>query len=123
MDIVEKAGEWLPIDSAPHDGTHVLLFWPSWAYEIEEAGYRPDISIGWWTENPRLKVQDNWSEEQRQKFVDECARYNIDGPSYFTDQNEMDCMGQAQRHNWPTRWMPMPEFPDDFVKRDILSVG
>lgn len=113
--------EWRSIDSAPRDGTTVLLYWPSYAYEAtEKAEDNPHIDIGWWTVNSRLADEyydpktgalvfsaGRKSAEQKQAFVD----MGILSPAYFTNTGEADCYGQAQIHNAPTHWMPLPEPP------------
>jgi hypothetical protein len=82
---------WRPIETAPKDGTRVLLYWPSYAYDEGDDG-EPLIDIGWYTENPR-------------------------GPwRYFTNTGEQDCYGLADSSHQPTHWMPLPPSPPDMEK-------
>lgn len=112
--------DWQPIETAPRDGARVLLFWPSFAYEPEERGERPAVDIGWWTVNSRLadEYHDPVTGELvfRSGTMSEANKVallelGIVSPAYFTNTLEMDCYGQAQVHNAPTHWMPLPEQP------------
>jgi hypothetical protein len=81
--------EWQPIETAPKDGSRIILFWPSFD------GW---TDFGWWKDNPRLK---------------HCSE--IDGiqvsADYFSNSTEMDDYEMAKDGNGPTHWMPMPNPP------------
>lgn len=96
---------WQPVETAPRDGTRVLLYWPSWAYEFEDRGDRPLVPIGWWTTNYRMQAKPGSDLEK------ELRTHGVGSESYFTDQNEQDCYGQAQVHNAPSHWQPLPDAP------------
>lgn len=106
------SSRWQPIETAPKDGTRILLFWPSWTYEVQHYGDRPEISIGWWTTNSRLSTThaDGWPKHSA-GYVAQLKEAAIFSDSYFTDQSEQDCYGQAQSHNAPTYWQPLPKPP------------
>lgn len=112
--------DWQPIETAPRDGRRVLLFWPSYAYEVAECGDRPAIDIGWWTVNSRLG--DEYHDPGTGKLVFKSGAMSAEkkahlealgivSPAYFTNTDEADCYGQAQAHNAPTHWLPLPNAP------------
>lgn len=83
--------DWQPIETAPKDGTRILIYWPSYLYEYDGFGIEPGeekIAIGWWFENPRLALLTS---------------------GYFHDQHELDDCGLAHPAHAPTHWMPLPE--------------
>ena len=51
--------EWQPIETAPRDGTHVLIYVPGWI-NGSEARYLDDE--GWWLANN--DPTDHWGEQQ-----------------------------------------------------------
>jgi len=88
---VEPAGrEWLPIDSAPHDGGHILGYSPDSEYGIRETymgRYRPG-SIGY----------DHWKR----------------GIGYETIGWQWYEPFAGAEYTWkPTHWMPLPAPPTD----------
>lgn len=91
---------WQPIKTVPKDGTHVLLYWPNYGYtfDIDDG---PAILIGFWKENGRLV-------RLRKEDILEAG---ISGPSYWSDNCEMDDTGLAQPKHSPTHWMPLPDPP------------
>ena len=77
---------WQPIDTAPKDWRKsVLLYWPSYAYNIDDEGC-PMMDIGRWVENVR-------------------------GASYWSNTAEYDCYGLTKPEHQPSHWMPLPEPP------------
>lgn len=96
--------EWKAIESAPRDGTPIILYWPSWAYELDANKGVQAVSIGRYYTNHRI-------ERMAEKSPEELEKVNIISASYFSDQNEDDCYGQAQAHNYPTHWMHLPKPP------------
>lgn len=78
---------WQPIDTAPRDGTRILLWWPSYAYSPGEPG-EPYLDIGHWKENGRI------------------------GRGYFSDNYEFDDYALAETEHAPTHWMPIPGAPE-----------
>ncbi len=73
--------EWQPIDTAPKDGTEVLLFIPNW---------NNDVKIGNWCDTVEL----DYGKVRRDR------KYWYAGHSY----------GMAPDPK-PTHWMPIPKSP------------
>ena len=89
---------WQPIETAPKDGTRVLLFWPSYAYNLDEDG-TPLIDLGWHTHSYRVESA-------------HASRENLDLlQDHWTNTDERDCYGLMRPSNQPTHWMPLPEPP------------
>lgn len=78
--------EWQPIESAPRDGTHILLF-GIWAGEISGVSKSPVIDIGIWTGGTSDFPGDDWWSLPT-------------GDAYA-------CWMRA------THWMPLPKPPKD----------
>jgi hypothetical protein len=80
-------GVWLPIETAPKDGTRVLLYWPMF-YQgpYEEFGC-------WNTERYKIKPRPYWSGDQE--------------PVYGV---------RMYRNTQPTHWMPRPPPPNTELK-------
>lgn len=90
--------EWRPIATAPKDGTAIILYWTSHAYEIGEAG-TPHMAVGAWKVNPRINAN-------------VVAEYPTISAGYFSNTGEWDDYGLALAENAPTHWMPMPKPPE-----------
>lgn len=81
---------WQPIESAPKDGTRILVLWPG--------NY---VGIAWWKTNPRLirephaVVRNGWQ------------------ASYFACSEELDDYEISMSENQPTHWMPLPSPPKE----------
>lgn len=88
--------DWQPIDSAPKDGTSVLIYWPNYNYDGFDQRPQSVMAIGRWKENDRLE----------------------NSPGYFSDTTEWDDYGLAQPEYAPSHWMPLPEPPRDIVLND-----
>lgn len=74
--------EWKTIDSAPKDGTVVLLFCPkSWDSE--------GVRVGWWCTSP--------------------AEHNFDDSGWYDDESASHDVSDL--YGEPTHWMPLPEPP------------
>lgn len=76
--------EWQPIETAPKDGTPILLYWPH--YPDEEKGV---VWLGAWKVNDRL------------------------AKGYFSDSCEWDDFEMAEPRYAPSHWQPLPPPPKD----------
>jgi hypothetical protein len=90
--------QWQPIETAPKDGTRIMLFWPV-------SGW---TDFGWWKDNPRLiGIED------------------IDGipvkAEYFSNSMEWDDYELAKVGNEPSHWMPLPEPPSGEHSASVLK--
>lgn len=78
--------EWRPIETAPKDGTHILLHWPNiprGIKEIKSTSKLTGTSVGWFE-----------ASEHGVGFMTE--------GDHFVPINQYDC----------THWMPLPEPPE-----------
>jgi hypothetical protein len=75
--------EWQPIETAPRDGTWVLLYFDGWDTPSSEG--QPTIYVGQWPPEDHWRHDGTW-------YVDwgDLTQYHI-GP--------------------PTHWMPLPALP------------
>lgn len=80
----EAKGEWQPIETAPKDGTSVLL-WGLWAGEISGIGKVPGMGIGYYSGS---------GDYASQGFL----WVDVGGDAYAVWGN-------------PTHWMPLPDAP------------
>lgn len=71
--------EWLPIESAPKDGTHILLFNKLW----------DDPLVGWWSINYR---------ENEECWNDWDGKIGRDSDVY-----------EPSKDHTPTHWCPLPD--------------
>lgn len=80
--------EWQPIETAPKDGTWVLVF--SVSFGVLPCAARWEQSIeGWVNVEDEIRLRDADSLEEDDKTADRCRE-------------------------WPlTHWMPLPEPPED----------
>jgi hypothetical protein len=82
---------WQPIETAPKDGSRIVVLWPDgWA----------DFAV--WKTNSRIVLGRELNEQGAVGLSD----------SYFGDPNENDDYDLAKPENAPTHWMPLPEPPD-----------
>ena len=92
-----QAEGWMPIETAPKDGTHILLHAP--ACEHEGAPVQARTTYGHWrapSDTPRIKYQDGFAPEPEwEDFEPFWASW--DGG--FTEEHP------------PTHWMPLPPPP------------
>ena len=96
--------EWKPIETAPRDGTRILLYWPNYAYNWNEDG-EPLLTIGWWKQNGRLSP--TMYPEHADHFIE-----HRQSEWYFADNDEMDDYGLSVPEHAPTHWMPLPPPPE-----------
>ena len=81
--------EWQSIDTAPKDGTKVLV------YDQESAGLsgRPGIGIAWWhSHRYHDKYRESWCPQESW-----CSQ---------------GCRDDVEIYH-PTHWMPLPEAPEE----------
>lgn len=72
---------WQPIETAPKDGTQILLFDPSGTWDPDLASFSPRVAVGAWKDFP------NGHGEWR---------------GYYSGLSAVE---------EPTHWMPLPEPP------------
>ena len=78
--------KWQPIDTAPKDGTHILIIIP-----YTEEWRKPTVAIARW-------YNDSYNRKYRK-------------PRPYWQWDEMRV--GSQRELQPTRWMPLPEVPEE----------
>lgn len=94
----EGEGGWLPIKSAPKDGTEVLLFAPATTYQGKPVLER--ITMGHWT-----------TDEECQRVIGDCGgecrclEYDYDEPFWLSWD------GGFLAELPPTHWRPLPTAP------------
>lgn len=90
--------EWKDIDTAPKDGTHVLLYAP--VQEHQGKPTEPRLTYGYWDTPEHGKYLGDCGGSCR------CPEYDDPHPPYwFSDDG-----GFTEEHP-PTHWMPLPEPP------------
>lgn len=77
--------EWQPIETAPKDGTHILLW-----FNVPASMFETNVAIGFWSD-----LADDWPEVEPW-FMLEC------------DSAPLTAFGARATH-----WMPLPEPPHD----------
>jgi hypothetical protein len=86
---------WMPIDSAPKNGSHVLLFY-------RNVLNKPRTVIGsWW--QPQLSDDADFDADTNPDGLGELAWYESSWAGEEAIQLEAD----------PTHWMPLPPAPSD----------
>lgn len=89
---------WLPIETAPKDGTHVLLYAPASEYKGEPTAAR--LTYGYWLVEEHGAYLGDCGGECR------CPEYDDPPePYWFSDD------GGFTKEDPPTRWMPLPSAP------------
>ena len=89
--------QWQPIETAPRDGSRLIVFWPRYAYNNSDTP-EPFIGMGFFKMNRRIK---DASAEARGNLIE----------SYFADSDEADDYGLAYPEHQATHWMPLPAVP------------
>lgn len=82
---------WLPIESAPKDGTPIVCWREGWS--------RPAYLF--WKTNPETA-------EILREFPEMCTEV---AASYFGDSRGWDDVDFAHKSNWPTHWHPLDPLP------------
>lgn len=89
---------WQPIETAPKDGTNILLYFPKGT---------PRTKLGYWFEHKQFV---------NGKLVRESASWCYDFPNYsLSFCNEVHWLSEPK----PTHWMPLPAPPpEQYVLED-----
>ena len=77
----QPVGEWLPIESAPKDGSEILIWKPS-----------STVCIAHWEVDPQWHWDGEWP----------CWAVFMADDDFYSIYLDAD---------WPTHWMPLPEPP------------
>lgn len=101
-----SSGRWQPIETAPKDGSRILLYWPATAYNLDQEASEC-LSIGSWKENSRLRSgQETHNDE-------------LLAPAYFSANDELDDYGMSLARHAPTHWMPLPAPPSGLADGEM----
>jgi hypothetical protein len=92
--------KWQSIETAPKDGTRIIVFWPKYAYNATGERPSPFIDVGWYKINGRIARA---SAEERAGLL----------PAYFANTDELDDYGLACPGHGASHWMPLPDSPKD----------
>ena len=98
-------GNWQSIQTAPMDGTRILVYAPYFGYDLEDdgcncrhgiliAGYETDCMFGLYRDN-QGKLQ------------------NVSAWVVFTDNGAAGEYGGSDYYTKPTHWMPLPTPPNE----------
>jgi len=99
----QRTNQWRPIETAPKDGTEIILYHPSETFEGNQ--YPARVSAGAWLE-----------------WTNTVSEYHASTGVYLGQsvQNEgamwMSNDGGFREDSPPTHWMPLPEPPEEEVK-------
>jgi hypothetical protein len=91
---------WKPIESAPKDGSDILIYAPSYQHEGKETGDR--VTVGHWA-----------TDAERQRQVGDCGgecrcpEYDYEDPAWITWD------GGFRPEYPPTHWLPLPAPPEN----------
>jgi hypothetical protein len=109
--------EWQPIETAPKDGTKVLLYWPIWGSDCDYGDDEP-VCVAYWKNLTVEEMYDtNENDPQRQKIL--VGGWLFSSAALLKEQtNDLDDMADALSYSigkdGPTHWMPLPEAPNAF---------
>lgn len=90
------ADRWLPIETAPKDGTRIMLG------QLPSPDYERGIStIGWWQEGYEDGVD----------YIGVCSGFVDYEFQYFNGGRDFGNLKSQYAPHQPTHWMPLPEAP------------
>lgn len=94
----ETPEDWQPIETAPKDGTNILLYAPAAVYQGKAVTER--LTYGHWEEPEHGKYLGDCGGECR------CPEYDEAPPPYWYSDD-----GGFTEEYPPTHWMPLPKPP------------
>jgi hypothetical protein len=96
--VSDAVGEWQPIETAPKDGTHILLYAGVQEYQGKQT--EPRLTYGYWD------VPDHGAYLGDCGGPCRCPEYDEPHPPYWFSDD-----GGFTTENPPTHWMPLPPAP------------
>lgn len=92
--------EWQPIETAPRDGTDIILGAPAQEYQGKPTD--PRSTVGHWT-----------TEDECQVDIGDCGGDCRCREYEYVEPHWMSWDGGFTEENPPTHWMPLPPPPGD----------
>lgn len=124
-----RAPQWQPIETAPKDGTHVLVCYSS--------DGKQDMSVAWWdsevrdhlvytSPDGRQMTEDEWLSEGLEYSELDDLELDTVYTGGWVDGTEEDYMYESRlKVLTPTAWMPLPDPPENMrneMKRPLKEL-